>query len=77
MLETVEFARHPPDVNLYIWDHMDKHNVVIASLPVGLYGTTSAATTASSLLSSLLQIKTSLLVGIDGGIPRLEQGCDI
>lgn len=56
---------------------MDKHNVVIASLPVELYGTTSAAITASNLLFSLPLIKINLLAGIGAGIPRPEQGRDI
>ncbi|UPK93849.1 hypothetical protein LCI18_004784 [Fusarium solani-melongenae] len=36
----------------------------------GVYGTTSAAITASHLLSSLPHIMIGLLVGIGGGIPR-------
>ncbi|EQL01645.1 Nucleoside phosphorylase domain protein [Ophiocordyceps sinensis CO18] len=56
---------------------MGKHNIVIASLAAGLYGTTSAATTASKLLSSLPQIRIGLLVGVGGGIPRPGEGRDI
>ncbi|RYP73672.1 hypothetical protein DL769_004182 [Monosporascus sp. CRB-8-3] len=56
---------------------MGKHNIVIASLPAGVYGITSAATTASSLLSSLPQIRIGLLVGIGGGIARPDEGMDI
>jgi nucleoside phosphorylase len=56
---------------------MGGHNVVIASLPEGLYGTNSATTTASNLLSSLLEIRISLLVGIGGGISRPYSGQDI
>ncbi|KAJ5152694.1 uncharacterized protein N7482_009172 [Penicillium canariense] len=71
------FVQHQADSNSYSWGRMGEHNVVIASLPAGLYGTTSAATTASSLLSSLPNIRISLLVGIGGGIARPEQGRDI
>ncbi|KDN72344.1 hypothetical protein CSUB01_00027 [Colletotrichum sublineola] len=56
---------------------MGQHNVVIASLPAGVYGTTSAATTASSLIASLPSIRVGLLVGIGGGIARPDEGQDI
>lgn len=46
------------------------HNIVIASLAAGNYGTTSAATSASSLLTPLPSIQVGLLVGIGGGIAR-------
>ncbi|KAK4232828.1 putative vegetative incompatibility protein, partial [Achaetomium macrosporum] len=71
------FSQHPSDTNSYTWGRMGEHNIVIASLPAGVYGTTSAATTASSLLSSLPQIRIGLLVGIGGGIARPEEGMDI
>lgn len=71
------FVQHHADTNSYTWSKIGEHNVVIASLPAGLYGTTSAATTASNLLSSLPQIRIGLLVGIGGGIARPEQGRDI
>lgn len=75
--EPHDFSQHPSDTNSYTWGRMGKHNVVIASLAAGVYGTTSAATTASSLLSSLPQIKIGLLVGIGGGIARPDAGMDI
>ena len=71
------FLQHPSDTNSYAWGRMGEHNIVIASLPAGVYGTTSAATTASSLLSSLPQIRIGLLVGIGGGIARPDEGMDI
>jgi nucleoside phosphorylase len=46
-----------------------EHNVVIASLPSGRYGTTTAATVATQMLSSFPCIKFGLMVGIGGGIP--------
>lgn len=46
------------------------HNIVIASLAAENYGTTSAATSASSLLTPLPSIHVGLLVGIGGGIAR-------
>jgi nucleoside phosphorylase len=71
------FSQHPSDTNSYTWGRMGKHNIVIASLAAGVYGTTSAATTASSLLSSLPQIRIGLLVGIGGGIARPDECMDI
>ncbi|KAL6359998.1 hypothetical protein LRP88_05694 [Fusarium phalaenopsidis] len=64
------FNQHANDANAYDWGEIGQHNVVIASLPAGVYGTTSAAITASHLLSSLPHIRIGLLVGIGGGIPR-------
>ncbi|KAL3493980.1 nucleoside phosphorylase domain-containing protein [Aspergillus germanicus] len=46
---------------------MAGHNVVIASLPYGEYGTASAARVASDMLSSFPNIRMGLLVGIAGG----------
>lgn len=50
---------------------------MITLLPDGIYGTTSTATTASSLLASLPQIRIGLLVGIGGAIARPDQDYDI
>ncbi|KAL8365075.1 hypothetical protein RB595_004068 [Gaeumannomyces hyphopodioides] len=71
------FCRHPKDDNVYEWGRMGEHNVVITSLPAGIYGTTSASTTTSKLLSSLPGIKIGLMVGIGGGIARPDDGRDI
>ncbi|CVK97670.1 related to S. pombe trp-asp repeat containing protein [Fusarium mangiferae] len=70
---------HPSlsDTNNYIWGRVGQHNIVIASLPAGVYGTTSAATTASDLVHSLPQIRFGLLVGIGGGIARPIDDQDI
>ncbi|KAI6752288.1 hypothetical protein HG530_013657 [Fusarium avenaceum] len=64
------FDQHSKDDNAYDWGKVGQHNVVITSLPAGLFGTASAAITGSQLLSSLPHIKIGLLVGIGGGIPR-------
>lgn len=71
------FDQHASDSNSYTWGSMGNHNIVIASLPDGVYGTTSAATTASNLLASLPGIKIVLLVGIGGGIARPDDDQDI
>ena len=71
------FTRHQTDPNVYTWGRVGEHNIVIASLAAGVYGTTSAATTASSLLASLPSIRVGLLVGIGGGIARPDEDRDI
>lgn len=75
--QPVDFEKPSTDRNIYTWGQMGEHNVVIASLPAGVYGTTSAATTASSMLSSFPQIRVGLMVGIGAGIARPKQGHDI
>lgn len=71
------FEQHESDTNSYTWGSMGNHNVVIASLPAGVYGTTSAATAASNLLASMPAIRIGLLVGIGGGIARPQDDQDI
>ncbi|KAL8329143.1 hypothetical protein RB597_004737 [Gaeumannomyces tritici] len=75
--QPVGFDRHPTDSNVYGWGRIREHNIVITSLAAGIYGTTSAATTASNLLASLPSIRIGLMVGIGGGIPRLDEDSDI
>ena len=69
-------SKSPQDPNIYTLGSINgpngKHNVVIASLPAGRYGTTAAATAAAGMLSSYPQIKFGLMVGIGGGIPSEE-----
>ncbi|KAB8276237.1 nucleoside phosphorylase domain-containing protein [Aspergillus minisclerotigenes] len=71
------FCRNERNENVYTWGCVAEHNVVIASLTAEDYGTTSAATTVSSLLTSLPSILVGLLVGIGGGIVRPEEGYEI
>lgn len=65
-----DFEQHATDTNSYTWGCIGKHNIVIASLPAGVYGSVSAAATASNLLASLPAIKIGFLVGIGSGIAR-------
>ncbi|EXM12425.1 hypothetical protein FOTG_19074 [Fusarium oxysporum f. sp. vasinfectum 25433] len=71
------FDQHQSDTNSYTWGRIGNHNVVIVSLPAGVYGATLAATTASNLIHSLPHIRIGLLVGIGGGIARPDEGQDI
>jgi nucleoside phosphorylase len=61
--------QHPSDQNNYLLGSIGKHNIVVACLPAGVYGTTSAATVATQMLSSFESIRIGLMVGIGGGIP--------
>jgi nucleoside phosphorylase len=57
------------DNNSYTFGRIGKHNVVIACLPSGKYGTTSAANVAKDLSRTFSSIRFRLMVGIGGGAP--------
>lgn len=57
------------DSNDYTLGKMGEHNVVIAVLPAGEYGTASAANVATNMLNSFHNVKIGLMVGIGGGVP--------
>ncbi|CAJ0552612.1 Ff.00g006900.m01.CDS01 [Fusarium sp. VM40] len=61
--------REPNDYNLYAFGRIHRHMVVIAALPHGQYGTTSAAIVAKDLIRSFPNIRIGLMVGIGGGAP--------
>src|SRR2546423_782093 len=73
----LDFVQPLSDKNSYTWGRIGEHNVVIASLAAGVYGTTSAAATALPMLSSFPHIRVGLLVGIGAGIARPDDGRDI
>ncbi|KAK8156950.1 nucleoside phosphorylase domain-containing protein [Phyllosticta citribraziliensis] len=60
------------DKNDYTLGRMGKHNVVIAVLPNGEYGLTSAATVATDLLHTFANVRIGLMVGIAGGAPSMK-----
>ncbi|KKP07235.1 hypothetical protein THAR02_00665 [Trichoderma harzianum] len=60
------------DNNDYALGKMGKHNVVIAVLPDGEYGTASAATVARDMLHTFPNIRIGLMVGIGGGAPSAK-----
>lgn len=60
------------DNNNYHLGRIEQHNVVMACLPAGVYGTTSAATVATQMLFSFPSIRFGLMVGIGGGIPAKD-----
>jgi nucleoside phosphorylase len=60
---------HSHDNNDYTLGRIGKHNVAIAVLPDGEYGTSSAAVVARDMLHSFPNIRIGLMVGIGGGAP--------
>ncbi|KAF2473448.1 purine and uridine phosphorylase [Lindgomyces ingoldianus] len=60
---------HVHDENDYTLGRVGKHNVVIAVLPNGEYGISSAAGVASDMLHTFPNIRIGLMVGIGGGAP--------
>ncbi|KAJ4257904.1 hypothetical protein NW757_003532 [Fusarium falciforme] len=59
----------PNDSNDYTLGRVGRHNVVIAVLPDGEYGTATAANVATSMLNSFPNVRIGLMVGIGGGAP--------
>lgn len=57
------------DANTYTLGSIGPHNVVIACLPKGQYGTNSAANVAAFMIRTFPSIKVGLMVGIGGGVP--------
>jgi nucleoside phosphorylase len=60
------------DNNDYTLGRIGKHNVVIAVLPDGEYGLSSAACVASDMRHSFPNVRVGLMVGIGGGAPSQE-----
>ncbi|KAM0265606.1 hypothetical protein ACHAQJ_000038 [Trichoderma viride] len=60
---------HPNDNNDYTLGRVGRHNVVIAVLPNGEYGISSATSVAKDMLHSFPNIRIGLMVGIGGGAP--------
>lgn len=65
------------DHNSYELGRLHSHNVVIACLPEGDYGTTNAATVAKDMLRTFTSLRFGLMVGIGGGVPCLQGGIDL
>ncbi|KAI0379825.1 purine and uridine phosphorylase [Hypomontagnella monticulosa] len=57
------------DTNNYTLGSIGSHNVVIAGLPMGGYGTINAAVMATHMIHTFPSIRFGLLVGIGAGIP--------
>jgi nucleoside phosphorylase len=61
--------RPSSDTNTYVLGRAGVHNVVIACLPQGRTGITSAAIAANLMKHTFSSIQFSLMVGIGGGVP--------
>ncbi|KAK8017380.1 hypothetical protein PG993_013706 [Apiospora rasikravindrae] len=63
------------DSNAYTLGSIGRHNIVIACLPKGKIGTSSAAAVASRMVSTFPAIRFGLMVGIGGGVqPKVRLG---
>ncbi|PKK46687.1 hypothetical protein CI102_10605, partial [Trichoderma harzianum] len=62
----------PNDNNDYTLGKIGRHNVVVAVLPNGEYGLSSAASVARDMLHSFPNVRIGLMVGIGGGAPSLR-----
>ncbi|KXJ86460.1 hypothetical protein Micbo1qcDRAFT_219483 [Microdochium bolleyi] len=60
------------DDNSYALGSIGKHNIVLAVLPDGEYGLTSATAVARNMLHSFPNVRIGLMVGIGGGAPSLK-----
>ncbi|KAH8696413.1 nucleoside phosphorylase domain-containing protein [Talaromyces proteolyticus] len=71
MLEEIHgrLPQLPTDHNAFTLGSVHGHNVVIACLPSGIYGTTSAATALAEMRSMFPLLQFGLMVGIGGGVP--------
>lgn len=63
-------VQDPSDSNTYTLGRIGKHHVVIACLPGGQYGTTSATAVAINMIRTFSKsLRIGLMVGVGGGIP--------
>ncbi|KAL3293495.1 NACHT and ankyrin domain protein [Colletotrichum asianum] len=57
------------DTNAYILGSIGGHNIAMACLPSGQYGTNNAATVTGNMMRSFKSIRFGFMVGIGGGVP--------
>ncbi|KAI2947422.1 hypothetical protein CBS147321_3046 [Aspergillus niger] len=73
MLDDVHPTLSQPesDHNIYTLGRVGSHNVVVACLPGGVYGTISATGVVSHMVSTFPNLRSGfgLMVGIGGGVP--------
>lgn len=60
------------DHNVYTLGEIFGHNIVLATLPSGSYGTVSAAVVVSQLLSTFPAVQYGMMIGVGGGVPSPE-----
>lgn len=64
--------RDEHDDNIYLLGKFGEHNTVIATLPEGEYGTSSAASVANNMVRSFPNVRFGLMVGVGGGAPSKQ-----
>lgn len=64
-----DLPKPPKDSNAYTLGSIRGHNIVIACLPKGQYGVTSAAAVAIQMIATFPAVRFGLMVGIGGGVP--------
>lgn len=62
----------PRDNNTYMLGRIGPHHIVIACLPAGTIGVTSAALVAAQMRWTFPSLRIGLMVGIGGGVPSEE-----
>lgn len=62
----------PNDNNIYSLGRIGEHNIVIACLPVGETGISSAAVVAAQIQIAFPSIRFGLMVGVGGGVPTTD-----
>ncbi|KAL2855381.1 purine and uridine phosphorylase [Aspergillus pseudoustus] len=62
-------SQSPNDSNTYTLGRIGNHNIVIACLPIGVYGVISATASVVQMRFTFPQIQSALMVGIGGGAP--------
>jgi len=67
----------PYDDNSYVPGRIHGHNVAIAYLSVGVYGTVSLVTGVNNILKTFPVSRFGLMVDIEGGIPGQSKGMGI
>ncbi|KAL5359582.1 hypothetical protein BJX96DRAFT_59790 [Aspergillus floccosus] len=71
MLDEIHHPLKQPetDENSYTLGSLGGHNVAVTCLPLGKYGTVSAATVVSHMMSTFPRLRFGLMVGVGGGVP--------
>lgn len=71
--EDSSLPSHPFDYNTYTLGRVGQHNVAMACLPAGHFGTNSAATVATQMKFTFKSIRFGLMVGVGGGVPSQKK----
>lgn len=67
--EYEQLLQNQRDSNIYTFGRIKEHKVVLACLPSGQYGTSSAAMVAKEMYLMFPGLRFGLMVGIGGGVP--------